>query len=161
LNRRIGKLRARGSTDGLTRAQAERQLQRLIDEDARRPLPSPAERPRTVDELVAALRDHLEIEGAPLSYGQNCASMQRIHISPAIGSRAASEVTREDVERLVRGMLARGLSPKTIRNVTTFLHGAFAFGIERGWCSANPVTRPTRTQAAPRRRQPRPAVSLG
>jgi integrase len=46
-------------------------------------------------------------------------------------------------------MLARGLSPKTIRNVTTFLHSAFAFGVERGWCTTNPVTRAAR----PRRRR--------
>jgi integrase len=102
-----------------------------------------------VDDLVDALRDRLEIEGARLSYRQNCASMQRVHISPVLGSRAVTSVTSEDVERLVRRMLQRGLAPKTIRNVTTFLHSAFAFAIDRGWCAANPVTRATR----PKRRR--------
>ena len=108
-----------------------------------------AERPRTVDDLLDALRERLEIEGARLSYRQNCASMQRVHISPALGSLEAPSVTPADVERLVRRMLQRGLAPKTIRNVTTFLHSAFALGLERGWCMTNPVTRAAR----PKRRR--------
>jgi integrase len=149
LNRSIGKVRSRGSADGLTRGQAERALQRLIEVESTRPVPAAAERPRTVDDLVDALRERLEIEGARPSYQQNCASMQRVHISPALGSLKAPSVTSADVERLVRRMLQRGLAPKTIRNVTTFLHSAFALGIERGWCAANPVTRATR----PKRRR--------
>jgi integrase len=47
-------------------------------------------------------------------------------------------------------MLRRGLAPKTIRNVTTFLNSAFVLGVEQGWCKANPVTRAAR----PRRRRP-------
>ena len=38
--------------------------------------------------------------------------MQRVHISPAIGARRVDSVAREDVERLARSMLSRGLAPK-------------------------------------------------
>jgi len=71
LHRRIGKVRGRGSSDGLTRAQAERALRRLVDSESSRPSPSEEERARTVDDLVDALRMRLEVEGARLSYRQN------------------------------------------------------------------------------------------
>jgi hypothetical protein len=71
----------------------------------------------------------LVIEGARLSYRQNCESIQRVHISPAIGKRRIDSVTRQDVEGLGRSMLGRGLAPKTVRNVMTFLHAIFALAL--------------------------------
>ena len=118
VNRRLGKVRARGERDGLTRAQAERaargssiEAESLDARARRREQPAP-----TVNEVADALRDRLEIEGARLSYRQNCESMQRVHIAPALGKRRVDTVTTEDVERLARAMLAQGLAPKTVRN---------------------------------------------
>jgi hypothetical protein len=48
-------------------------------------------------------------------------------------------VTRRDIERLARSTLARGLAPKTVRNVVTFLHSAFDLAVEEDWIAANPV----------------------
>ena len=124
VNRRIGKVRARGESDGLTRSQAERGLRRLIEAETLRPRASVEERPRTVDEVADELRGRLAIQGARLSYRQNCESMQRVHVSPALGKRRVDSVTRSDVERLAP--LERGLAPKTVRNVMTFLHSVFA-----------------------------------
>ena len=90
LNRRIGKVRARGESDGLTRAQAERGLRRLIEAESSRPPGRRSNGRATVDEVADALRDRLLIEGARLSYRQNCESMQRIHISPALGKRRST-----------------------------------------------------------------------
>jgi hypothetical protein len=64
LNRRIGPVRPRGSADGLTRSQAETALRRLIEHESRRPTPVLADRRRTVDEVIAALRERLEIQRA-------------------------------------------------------------------------------------------------
>ncbi len=86
-NRRIGKVRARGEPDGLTRTEAERGLRRLIEVESLRPPLSLEERPRTVDEVADELRRRLAIEGVRTSYRQNCESMQRVHVSPAIGNR--------------------------------------------------------------------------
>src|SRR4051794_4356188 len=129
VNKKIGKVRKRGEKDGITRADAERGLRRLVEVETRRPEPSPEERARMVDEVADELRERLAIEGARLSYRQNCESMQRIHISPVIGKRRIETVTRQDVERLGRSMLARGLAPKTVRNVITFLHAVFALAL--------------------------------
>ena len=74
-----------------------------------------------MDEVADTLRVRLSNRGARLSYRQNCESMQRIHISPALGKRTVDTVSTQDVERLARAMLTRGASPKTVRNVMTFL----------------------------------------
>jgi hypothetical protein len=63
--------------------------------------------------------------------------MQRIHISPAIGKRRVDKVTRTDIERLARSMFERGLAPKTVRNVMTFLHSVFALAVESEWRSTS------------------------
>jgi len=41
----------------------------------------------TVDEAADELRERIAIEGARRSYQENCESMQRVHISPALGKR--------------------------------------------------------------------------
>ena len=149
VNKKIGKVRQRGQSDGITKAEAERGLRRLVEAETRRPASSAAERPRSVDEVADTLRGRLAIEGARLSYRQNCESTQRIHISPAIGKRRVDRVTKADVERLARSMLERGLAPKTVRNVMTFLHSVFALAMESEWAASNPVARAAR----PRRRR--------
>jgi integrase len=143
VNRRIGKVRARCESDGLTRTEAERGLRQLIEAEARRPPRAPEQRPPTVDEVADELRGRLEIEGARLSYRQNCKSMQRVHVSPALGKRRVDTVKREDVERLARAMLKRGLAPKTVRNVMTFLRSVFALA-EESRVVGNPVARAAR-----------------
>jgi len=75
--------------------------------------------------------------------------MQRVHVSPAIGKRRVENVTRQDIERLARSMLDRGLAPKTVRNVMTFLHAVFALAVDSGWAPTNSVARAAR----PRRRR--------
>jgi len=111
-NRRLGKVRARGEIEGLTRKEAERAIRRLMELESVRPRPTTEEPSRTVDDVADELRERLAIEGARLSYRQNCESMQRIHISPALGKRRIETVTRQDVERLGRSMLGRGLAPR-------------------------------------------------
>lgn len=97
-----------------------------------------------MDDVVEALRERLALQGARLSYRQNCEAMQRVHISPAMGRRRVESITREDVERLARSMLGRGLAPKTVRNVVSFLHSVFVLAVENGWVASNPVTRAAR-----------------
>ena len=60
-------------------------------------------------------------------------------------------------KRRRRAMLDRGLAPKTVRNVLTFLHSVFEHAIDRGWTRENPVRR-RRPGRRARRRRPRPAV---
>ena len=150
-NRKIGKVRVRGEKGGITRAEAERGLRKLIAAHEAQPAAAPGERPPTVDEVAQSLRARLDIEGIRPSYRSNLESMQRIHITPAFGHRTVDSITRQDVERLARGMLARGLAPKTVRNVTTFLSSVFSLAVDNGWATANPVAQAAR----PKRRRHR------
>ncbi len=141
LNRRLGPKRTPGGADGLTRSQAEQAFRRIQAAEA---AARPSERDAvpeivTVDQATELLRDRLTIEGARLSYRQNCESMQRVHISPTLGKRKVGAVSTQDIERLARAMLARGSTPKTVRNVITFLHAVFALAVKNGWAPANPV----------------------
>ena len=149
LNRKVGGVRREGSSEGLTRAQAEREFRRLQDTEERSPAPPP-DRPRvTVADAADALRRQLAVEGARKSYLQNCESMQRIHIAPHIGAKRVSDVKSSDVEQLAATILAAGRAPKTARNVLTFLHSVFEHAIRRGWARENPV----RYAARPKRRR--------
>ena len=75
--------------------------------------------------------------------------MQRVHTSPAMGKRKAASIKTEDVEQLASRMLAKGLAPKTVRNVMTFLSSVFELAVKKGWAPANPVA----DAARPRRRR--------
>ena len=135
----------------MTRPEAEQAFRRIQAQEA-------AKGPResvvvqeivTVDQAAERLRERIAIEGARLSYRQNCESMQRVHISPVMGKRKVAAVSTEDVERLAGRMLARGSSPKTVRNVMTFLHSVFGLAVRKGWAPDNPVE----DAARPRRRR--------
>jgi integrase len=149
LNRRLGPKRSKGGSDGLTRAEAAHAFRRVQAEEASRKPVDPVVEIVTVDQAAGRLRERIAIEGARLSYRQNCESMQRVHISPAMGKRKVAAVTTEDIERLASRMLSRGSSPKTVRNVMTFLHSVFGLAVKKGWAPSNPVE----DAARPRRRR--------
>lgn len=148
LNRKIGAARNDTGASGLTRAEAERQFRKIQEAEERRPLRAGAER-HTVDEVTDSHRRRLAVEGARKSYLQGCESMQRVHISPRIGDKPVDRVTIADIETVAATMLDRGLAPKTVRNVITFMHSVFEHAIERGWATQNPVRRASR----PKRRR--------
>jgi integrase len=147
VNRKVGPVRVRGTSNGLTRAAAERELRKLQAEAEGMP-PAVLERV-TVSDAGNALRRRLGIEGARTSYLQNCESMQRIHIAPRLGAQPVADVSTQQVENLARSMLSAGLASKTVRNVLTFLHSVFEEAIRLGWARENPVRRAAR----PRRRR--------
>jgi len=144
LNRKIGPIRSPGETDGLTRAQAERQFRRLQEAEERTPRPARGAGGPTVDEVADSLRQALRISGARRSYLEGCESMQRVHISPELGDLQIAELTTTRVETLATGMLTAGLAPKSIRNILSFLHSIAEHAIDRGWATENPVRRAAR-----------------
>jgi hypothetical protein len=76
-----------GEKNGITRAEAERGLRRLVEVEFQRPPQAAEVRTRTVDEVTNSLRERLAIEGARLSYRQNCESMQGVEaVSRRFGS---------------------------------------------------------------------------
>jgi len=149
LNRKLGRARGAGTTDGLTRAQAEKEFRRVQRDEEARPRSGAVERRLTLHDASASLRRRLALEGARTSYLQNCESMERVHLVPALGDRRLETIKRADVEALATRMLATGRKPKTVRNLLTYLYSVFEHAVERAWCDANPVRKATR----PRRRR--------
>jgi integrase len=143
LNRRLGPVREAGSGEGLTRAEAERAFRKAREQEEARPRPKVAARV-TIGDAADSLRRKLTLQGSRKSYLQNCESMQRVHIVPCLNDAPVQSIRRRDVEALAEEMLADGKSPKTVRNVITFLHSVFEHAIDNEWCAENPVRRAAR-----------------
>ncbi len=143
LNRRLGPVRERGSANGLTRHEVEREFHKLREREETRPQSTVARRV-TIQDAGDSLRRKLAVEGARKSYLDGCESMQRVHIVPGLGNAPVRAVERQDLEALGEAMLEAGKSPKTVRNVLTFAHSIFEHAVDERWCSENPVRRARR-----------------
>ena len=148
LNRRIGLVRVSGSNGGLTRIQAEREFRRMQDEEDRAPRPARDAEVLSVDEVASAWRRRLAVRGARRSYQEGCESMQRVHLSPRLGSKPVTDIRPAHVESLASTMLSDGLAPKTVRNVITFMHAIFEDAVDRGLIRENPVRKADRPRNA-------------
>jgi len=141
LNRKVGRVRSAGETDGLTRSQAEREFRRMQEAEEHAPRPEPGAYIPSVDEVATSLRERLELRGRRKSYRETCEYMQRVHITPHIGDRKVTDIDTRDVEALGRELLENGLAPKSVRNILGFLHGVFEHAIDGRWIRENPARR--------------------
>ena len=143
INRKLGAKRLRGSREGLTAAQAERELRRRIDSER------PVVRSRlTVEAATERYLDHLEnvLERKPTTIG-DYRSMKRKHLKPFFGERPLERVDPDEIRRYLRAKRRDGLATKTITNQLVFLHGLFSFAVKRGWVPTNPVASVDRPRA--------------
>ncbi|HWA54572.1 MAG TPA: site-specific integrase, partial [Solirubrobacterales bacterium] len=141
--RKIGPRRQPGSSDGLTTAQAEREMQRRIE------LERPVIRSRLTVEATGKLYlEHLEhvLERKPSTVGGYRSMLSR-HIEPFFEDRTLERVTAEDIRRFLAAKKREGLSTKTVTNCLVFMHGLFAFAVKREWMLANPVAAVDRPRA--------------
>lgn len=136
VKRRLGLKRPVGSRDGLTKTQAERELQaRMLSAVA-----APRQRVTVADAGIALL-DHLAAMGRKPSTLGEYHSMFRVHLVPALGSQPVDELRVEDLEHYISGRLALGKAPKSIRNQLGLLHSICAYAQRRGWAADNPCAR--------------------
>jgi integrase len=149
LNRKVGPARQASSSDGLTRAEAERRFRKVQEREEQRPRRRRVGAAPTVTDACVSLRRRLQVQGSRTAYLQNCESMQRVHVDPALGRLAVDRVTATHVDAFAARMLSSGCSPKTVRNVLSFLYSAFEQARRLGWTEKNPV----RTAARPKRRR--------
>jgi integrase len=136
VQRRVGTVRTEGRADGLTKAQAERELRRLREIES--PRAAPSDQRVTMDEAGEELRRRLELKGRRKSHRMTVASDLRNHIAPFFGAMTLDRITPEDIERYVSAK-RRTLAIKTIRNHIGTMHSVFEVGLRKGWCQVNPV----------------------
>lgn len=151
--RKLGPIRQPGSRDGLTKAQAERELRRRMEQE-QAVAAAPAR--LTVAEAGERLVEHLAALGRKKSTVEGYRSALNIHLGPFFKDKPIERITRDDVERFIAyerregrtvvtgvkgGKVTRrtGSSSKSIQNYLGVLHGIFELAIRRGWAMANPV----------------------
>ena len=133
VNRKLGPVRLPGSTIGLTQAQAERQLRRVM---AQAPAPPPAE--LTLEQVAAELLAHLEARGRSRSHIETVESHFRVHLLPFFGGKALTRIAAGDVERLLARVRGQGRAPKTLKNLLSTLHSTLDLAVRRRYIEENP-----------------------
>ena len=135
--RKLGLKRPPGGSTGLTKRDAERTLQRLID--AETTIISTADR---VDLKTCGERylEHLEtVMQRKQTTLQDYEIMLRVHLVPFFGGRTLDRIDVQLCSDYLVAKLQAGLAVKTVTNHMTLLHGVFRFAMKRGWARANPV----------------------
>lgn len=116
LQRRIGPKRKRGSRDGLTRVQAERELGRRIE------LERPAVRSRlTVEALGQRYLAHLEheLERKPTTLG-DYRSMLKRHVAPFFEEKPLERIDADQIRRYLAAKRRRGWRPRPSPTSSSF-----------------------------------------
>jgi integrase len=135
-NRRVGPARSPGTTDGLTKRQAERKLRELMDGNAGRVTTNASRTIKHVGKLHAA---KLAGKGRKRSHVETFESHLRIHLAPFFGQTPIDRIEPADVERLMARLYTTlKLKPKTIRNIVGSLHSIFDYALRKGWVAENP-----------------------
>jgi integrase len=136
--RKLGQKRRDGTREGLTQAQANRELQRRMLSVGGQGGP-PTER-LTVAEVGERYMRQLEGRGLKPSTVQDYRSTLRVHLAPFF-SGPITKVDEADVEAFIAEKAAEKKAPKSIRNYLGLLHSLFAFAEKKGWARDNPVKR--------------------
>lgn len=134
LKRKIGPKRQTGSTDGLTRTQAERQLRRMMEAELE---VTPPDRV-TVELAGQRYLRHLTSLGRRRSTLMEYESYLRVHLAPFFGGLVLDRVTEDDVRAFISAKTGEAKATKSIRNYVGFLHSIFVYGEKRGWSRGNP-----------------------
>lgn len=134
---RIGLKRLPGETVGLTKREAERELQKLIERH-RTSVP----RTERIGVRIASERYliHLsEVMKRKPSTIQDYRIMLTKHLGPFFAGRSLDRIDAHLVAGYLVAKQREGLSSKTVGNQLTFLHGVFRYAMKKGWAHANPV----------------------
>lgn len=146
VKRRVGPVRPTGSSDGLTKSQAEARLRALI---AGTTVTAEGGDRLDIESLGYAYIQHVEmvLERKPTTV-QDYRIIVRRHFVPFFNRRKLDRITAGDVENFLGWQQRRGLASKTIANHLSLLNSLFSFAVRRGLVRANPVAGVDRPGAA-------------
>ncbi len=143
IKRRIGPVRKKGSRNGMTETDANRELARLMAEHE----PAPADLPATDTTVIEAgkgLIAEVTRLGRKRATLNDYESMLRVHLTPFFKEATLTDVDRAMVKRFIDYMLGGGgtgmvRSHKTMANALKFLHAIYEYGQREELCAVNPV----------------------
>lgn len=126
-----------GAMQDLTRKQAERALQAMIDgEDAPGVV---THREDTVPALGAKALQWLEAKGRKKSHLETFERHVRVHMAPFFRDDPIARIDQDDIEAFMARLRRSGLAPKTIRNIHGSLHTVFAHAVRKKKLGRNVV----------------------
>lgn len=148
VKRHVGPKRARGSSEGLTRAQAERALRTLIDSELR----SARVERMTFGEAGRRYVESREALGRAATTVEDYSSIVRVHFEPFFGTASIDRIGPLDIERYMAEKRRDGRAAKSVSNDLALMSSVFRHAIRRGWSTRpdNPVDRVERPRV-PRR----------
>lgn len=137
LKRHVGPKRTSGEKDGLTKAQAERALRKMIDAH----VPVEVAARMTVGQAGQRYAESREALGRSPATVEDYRSIVRVHFEPFFGAVSIDRVTPLDVEAYMAQKRRDGRSPKSVANDLSLLSSIFRHAIRRGWRTrpANPA----------------------
>jgi integrase len=144
--RKLGPVRKPGTSDGLTRTDAEARLRTLMAAVTDPPVTERV----TVQDAGVRLIAHLKALGRKRSTTMSYESYLEVHLTPFFADRALAKITASDVEMFMAVCRDNGQSVKSTLNYIGLLHGIFEFAIRRKWMTTNPcklVDKPEKADA--------------
>ena len=138
MKRCLGPKRIPSTRDGLTRAQAERELRRMMAEVC--PRQAPGER-LTITAVGGQYLRHLEARGRKHATVVGVESALRVHLVPFFAEKPIDKIRTDEVEELIALLQRRGLSAKSIRTYVGTLSALFNYAAapQRKWVAHNPA----------------------
>ena len=139
-----------------SRQDAELALAQLrVDYSNRTGLPSTM----TIDGLIKQFLNSPTKSGRSREPGSRYREHRRYetHVQPGFGERLADSIQPYELTRLYDSLVAKGLSPSSVRLIHALIGGAFAWGVKRGFVSSNPAKR---AECPSVRREPPSAPSM-
>ncbi len=135
VNRKLGKARARGMADGLTRLQAEAELRKRIDAEQN---VVPIDRRLTVEGAGDRVIARMQAKGRKKSHRDTAVGHIR-RMAAYFDKQSLDSINEDDLEDYMAVLARNGLGPKTIRNYMGTLSTVFKVGL-RGTGLPNPVS---------------------
>lgn len=77
------------------------------------------------------LKDYKKNQVKPTTYVNYCGKVKK-HILPCIGKYKLKDLKPEIIQKTINQMVAKGLSPETVRNINNIMHDAFKVANKNG-----------------------------
>jgi integrase len=131
--------RDRRTVSGATKRDVQQKLDALKQQFRGGTLAAPAK--LTVAALLDRWLAECEAQGRRPKTLHFYRQVTRLYLAPALGRLKVTDLRPEHIQKLRDDMLARGLSPTTVRNTRTVLHSALELAVHTGVVAQNPVKR--------------------
>lgn len=136
VKRKLGPKRTPGSSDGLTKAQAERRLRELMAETAEEVRLAPKRTGRTLADVG---EQYLAAKTLKASTAQDYRMHLRAHLIPHFGERRIDTIDAAAIEALIAALQDKGLKAKTVRTYVTTLSTLLNYAVRKRWLARSPM----------------------